>query len=328
MSDYYRKENVIISKMLNDRLNMIEFSEKQINSIKRHEQNERINNLLKHAALQAKSYKEQIAFLKEKRESLIDEHTKKAGDRYAAEKAANEAIRILEAKHQEEKIEQFRTFLLERAALEGVAGLEKMDFLDELHKKILAKVDLNCKEQVALERAKNDLIREMTKKRVEDLLTVLGTASETTSALIEASGIESKEALKLQRKSAVTAAAINTYQGVTKALATGTPPASFILAAKTLALGLSKQRQIHNINLPSFETGGRFFVPTAAGINRVDSSFMRVNPGEQVDVTPRGEAGNNLQQFVFKVNEQVIFDIVNKGGKSGDIYVFEPAGNL
>jgi len=80
--------------------------------------------------------------------------------------------------------------------------------------------------------------------------------------------------------------------------------------------------------IPSAETGGRFIVPNMPPVNRVDSALMRVNPGEEVNVTPRGsnsDMGN--AHYTFVINDQVIFDIVTRGIRSGDI-VLAPAANL
>jgi hypothetical protein len=49
---------------------------------------------------------------------------------------------------------------------------------------------------------------------------------------------------------------------------------------------------------------------------------MRVNPGEEVDVTPRGEAGNNaIQNIIVQIEKQTVFDVVNDGIRSGDILI-------
>jgi len=63
-------------------------------------------------------------------------------------------------------------------------------------------------------------------------------------------------------------------------------------------------------------------VPESSGINRVDDAFMRVNRGEEVSVTPRAEAGGaNKQRIIVNIDKQTIFDVINAGIRSGDIYI-------
>jgi 5-formyltetrahydrofolate cyclo-ligase len=134
-----------------------------------------------------------------------------------------------------------------------------------------------------------------------------------------------------QRIVASAEAVIQTYLAATKALASGVPPWSYVAMGMTIAAGLANVTKINTTPIPeiSAETGGRFIVPDVSPVTRADSSYMRVNPGERIDVTPRGMTGNSgITQYIFKIGEQTIFDIVNKGGRSGDIYVFEPAANL
>jgi hypothetical protein len=61
-----------------------------------------------------------------------------------------------------------------------------------------------------------------------------------------------------------------------------------VAAASVLAAGIAQQIKINSTPIPSAETGGRFIVPNNSG---VDSVGLKVNPGEQIDVTPRGQTG-------------------------------------
>lgn len=55
---------------------------------------------------------------------------------------------------------------------------------------------------------------------------------------------------------AIASAVINTYEGVTKALATGVPPESYITAAITLASGLATVAKIVSTKVPGSDSGG------------------------------------------------------------------------
>ena len=146
------------------------------------------------------------------------------------------------------------------------------------------------------------------------------------SGLLGRAGEENRAAAIVQKAVALAEAGINTARAVAVSLASAPFPVNVGLGAATAAAGAAQIAKIRATQIPSAETGGRFMVPGTGG---VDGSLMRVNPGEEVNVTPRGMAGGGeVSQYIFKINEEVIFDIVNRGGKSGDIYVFEPAGNM
>ena len=122
-------------------------------------------------------------------------------------------------------------------------------------------------------------------------------------------------------------AGIQTYLAASKAFSEfGGWPTGLIPMAATIAAGLANQIKIASTPIPklSAETGGSFMIPDTG---RVDAYPMLFNGGERVDVTPRGITGENIQRFIFKVQEQTIFDVVNKGFRTGDI-IFAPAANL
>jgi hypothetical protein len=49
---------------------------------------------------------------------------------------------------------------------------------------------------------------------------------------------------------------------------------------------------------------------------------MRVNKGEEIEVTPRGMTGFNKQQnIIVQMDKQVLFDVMNDGIRSGDILI-------
>lgn len=66
-------------------------------------------------------------------------------------------------------------------------------------------------------------------------------------------------------------------------------------------------------------TGSPFQVPESNRSSSADSQRIAVSPGEQVQVTPRGESGGGNQNVSIAVDSQVIFDIVTEGIQSGDI---------
>jgi len=69
----------------------------------------------------------------------------------------------------------------------------------------------------------------------------------------------------------------------------------------------------------SAETGGRFTVPDNAGSARGDSQNIRVNPGETIDVTPRGE-GRKLVVNNY-LDKRLLWSVTQEGIDSGEITV-------
>jgi hypothetical protein len=124
------------------------------------------------------------------------------------------------------------------------------------------------------------------------------------------------------------AAGINSFVAFTGVLAAWSeinPILAAVQAGAILASGLAQQAKI--IATPiSAETGGRFTVPDTGG--GVDAAYMRVNAGERVDVTPRGRAGEQVTHYIFRLENQVIFDVVNRGLRSGEIYEYSPGWNI
>jgi hypothetical protein len=84
-------------------------------------------------------------------------------------------------------------------------------------------------------------------------------------------------------------------------------------------MGIAQQIKIMSTAIPSAETGGRFIVPNSVGS---ESSLMRVNSGEEVNVTPRGMVGSDAtQNIIVQLDKQTLFDVVNDGIRSGDVLI-------
>jgi len=89
------------------------------------------------------------------------------------------------------------------------------------------------------------------------------------------------------------------------------------LAGTVLAAGLAKQAAI--LSTPIAETGlSNYTVPDIPAY-RNDKAPVMANAGEQITVTPRGEESGGLTNINIAVSEQVIFSIVARGIKTGQI---------
>lgn len=136
------------------------------------------------------------------------------------------------------------------------------------------------------------------------------------SDLLYAFGEDNKAAVAVARTLAATQAAINSYLAFTEALASVPYPFNFVAAASVLAAGLAQQA-----NIWSAETGGSFTVPSNPSSSRGDSQTIAVNPGEEVNVTPRGETGG--KQIIVNImnDREVIRTIVQDLNDSGELTI-------
>jgi hypothetical protein len=186
--------------------------------------------------------------------------------------------------------------------------------------------NFNGEEKVALEKAVNNLVlnedkklKESQQKLLNERLKAFTTFFGGFSSLLEMAGEKNRGAAIAARALASAEAAINSYLAFTKALASSAPPVNYMMAAGVLASGLAQQIKIIGTPIPSAETGGRFIVPHSVGS---DSTYMRVNSDEEVDITPRGQVGFNKQQnIIVQMDKQVLFDVMNDGIRSGDILI-------
>jgi hypothetical protein len=227
---------------------------------------------------------------------------------------------------QTQQMEQFEQFLQQRMELQKLEDEEKAAWLKEQQTLLMEMETLNGEEKIAMEKAVNDMILaedEKLKKSQQDLLNKqLKGLTSFYNGVGELASLGAKKSIGLfiiEKAAASAQALINSYLAFTSALATVPFPFNVAAAAGVLASGIAQQVKIVSTPIPSAETGGRFIVPNSTGS---DTQLMRVNQGEEVNVTPRGMAGHgNRQNIVVQIDRQTIFDITNDGIKSGDILI-------
>ena len=231
-------------------------------------------------------------------------------------------------------INTVRAFLLQRAKLESDDRAKREAEIRRMSAYLIQQEQFTANEREAIHRAMYQAIESLTERNTENTRKAAGNMLQAYSvffggltALLNEATRNTRRHFIISRTNAIAMATINTALAVTRALADFPGPVGIV---KAIGHGLKGTAQVTKITRTmvagSGETGGRFIVPPSRG---VDNSIMRVNPGEEISVTPRGMTGRgDTSQFIFKVNESVIFDIVNRGGRSGDIHVFEPAANL
>ena len=241
-------------------------------------------------------------------------------------------ISLTEQQAKNEQINTLQQFLVQRAGLESSDANERLRFLREKRNYLLRSEKIFGDERIAMEIAIQNAISQIQEEQAERERNLLKTRllgfSQFTGGfakLLGEFGRRNRGAAIASRVMAIAEAAINSKLAFTRALASAPWPLNIPAAAGVLAAGMAQKIRIASTPIPSAETGGRFIVPQSRG---VDSNLMRVNSGEEVNITPRGQSGlGEISQYIFKISEQVVFDIVNRGGRSGDIHVFEPAAN-
>ena len=246
------------------------------------------------------------------------------------------AVALTEKQALNEQADAVAQFLRQRADLESVDGEERIAFIKNLRDQLLADEKNFAENRAAIEKAANEAIAEEHKKLAEYERTLLAQRQNAyrqffsgIGGLLEAAGKENRAAVILSRGLAIAEAAINTAVGITRAwrelpyfLAL---PATIGIAAQ----GAAQSIAIASAPIPSAETGRHFIVPDVSP-RRVDGVSMPVNPGEEVNITPRGMVGqqqeNTVFQFVF--DGRVFAEIINKLARSGELYTLQLAGNL
>jgi len=270
-------------------------------------------------------------------ESMEEVADKTEEARNKLDKYLRERLALVEYTANQEKNNQIniiQQFLMQRARLEADNWEERKAFLKEQKEFLLEHEYVLADERYALEEALQRAIRDLYKETAEKAenylkqkLSALSVFFGGFSQLLKAAGRDNVAFANAGRAVAIVQAGINTALAITKTLSQfGATPVGIAKAVGIGMKGAAQKARIIGSMIPSAETGGRFVVPQSRG---VDGSIMRVNPGETVDITPRGMAGTGgVSQYIFRIGEQTIFDIVNRGGRAGDIHVFEPAANF
>lgn len=125
---------------------------------------------------------------------------------------------------------------------------------------------------VGLEEQKAKAINEI---RRQQAMADLDTASASLENIKQIMGEETNAG----KAAAVAQATINTYQGVSEAIASSPPPLNFVLAATTLAAGLQNINKILSVQEPQFAQGG---LVGGYGTGTSDSVSARLSKGESV----------------------------------------------
>ncbi len=119
---------------------------------------------------------------------------------------------------------------------------------------------------------------------------------------------------------ATASGAINAYKAMAGIPVVG-PALGVAAAAAVSAYGALKVGVISSTPLPSAETGGRFTVPEASGASRSDNIGMNVNPGETVQVFPRGEESSRGITVNNYLDRELLYSVMQEGFDAGEINI-------
>jgi hypothetical protein len=283
--------------------------------------------------------------------AIIETETETAEKRNAI--AAEEASALVkklegmgqtEAQYQQEAIGRFAKYFEDRASAQFAADeteieklIEQMELKKEFLNQQLAEIqesqNFSDEEKLLAAKAVADQIEKIDKEaaarqdelNAEKLYSMKTLYSGMKDLIIEGLG-NTREAAIASRVIASAEAAVNTALAATKALTSGTPPWNIAAAAGVVAAGVAQQMKIHSTPIPSAETGGRFVVPET--FTGVDGALMRVNRGEEVNVSPRGGEADGGGRTIIYLDGQPIIDFMNRKLRTGEVYEVSPAWSM
>jgi hypothetical protein len=158
-------------------------------------------------------------------------------------------------------------------ALEGMSQREReLLEVEQQYDELFKMAEKAGEDTVALEEQKAKAINEI---RRQQAMADLDTANASLENIKQVMGEETSAG----KAAAVAQATINTYQGVSEAIASSPPPLNFILAATTLAAGLQNINKILSVQEPEFAQGG---LVGGYGTGTSDSVSARLSKGESV----------------------------------------------
>ena len=240
-----------------------------------------------------------VAGAQELLNSLISERNTLLEEQKAKQDALKEDEKTPEEEQAEFNIAPYEQFLATKYQLEREYAFKTMQTINDVS---AAEAEAEAKRKAILEQSLN----------------IYAGFFGAMSALTEAFGKDNEAAIVASKALASTQAAINSYLAFTQVLADPTLPFFLkgVSAASILASGLAQQA-----NIWSAETGGSFTVPNNASSSSVDSQMMRVNPGEEVDITPRGGTANKSLTVNVQVDKQTLWSWMQEGLDSNNVTV-------
>jgi tape measure domain-containing protein len=295
-----------------------------------------------------------IQAIKDESAARLEELNKQQADNLATQQAINEQLAMtedektlilteklserlailndIEAQNRLENEATFQEFLNNRMLQEEVDGAKRIAFLQNELSRIKALENLSNKERLAAQKTVEAMITEEKKKQTEARIKLIRLEASTMADFFGAmSGLltefagKNRAAAIAAKALAIAQAGINTALAFTQALTSVPYPWNLAAAATVAASGAVQISQIVKTPIPSAQTGtGRMgiTVPSSGGTQRQDNVAVMAQPGETVNVSPRGEpSGAGTMNAVFMIGQEELFRIMNIGIESGDVRI-------
>lgn len=288
---------------------------------------------------------EELSILEEQRmrtlsdiESRRDDEAKKR-----QEEAAKKSLQMLrERLYSEEALlidnnkkmfSEFSTYFDLISSQEGMQTEERIQRLMEEHQRISELESLSREEKIQAELALSDALKgiEDAQARSSEAAAVarldrmkfmaanVASIFGSLNTIMKNAGKESRALAVAQKAIAVAQIGIDTRAAFVKTLKEGGPyPLNVISAGLVMGSGLAAGAAAASTPIPSAETGNSFEA-SMSGTQRTDGSLLRVNPGERIDVTPRGEDSQRSVTANVILNDEVLWSSTQRGIDSGAI---------
>lgn len=178
--------------------------------------------------------------------------------------------------------------------------------------------------QKLINAAKNKAMENQDKARMD---AVFSGTKQFFSDMSEVAKSSGNKNFALYKAFAIANATIAGIEAAVKAWNVGMefgPWTAAIFAAASIAKTTAQISEIAKQKPPTAEVGGNFMVPMNPRSSRGDSQTLRVNPGENVSVTPRGEGGGGGAGSLVVNNyldSRLLYSVMQRGIDSGKITI-------
>jgi X-X-X-Leu-X-X-Gly heptad repeat protein len=269
------------------------------------------------------------------------EKEKALQDKFTAELLESEKISLteklsvlnnMEAMAEQERLVTFTDFLTARTEQEQLSGEEKILFLEENLARVKDLEMLSNAERLSATKAVEKAITTEKKKQLTARISLMQAELKAVNTLIggmlDLANVfagENRKAAEAAKALAHAQAGINTFLAATQALADPRLPfwAKGAAVAGVIASGTASQIKIAQTPIPTAQTGtpaGGITIPNDTSA-RGDNVAVMAAPGENVQVTPRGEGAGMTQNISVELNGETLIEFMNEKIESGDIRI-------
>lgn len=245
-------------------------------------------------------------------------------------------IQDAEAIAYQERLDAMNEFYNARLEQANVSAENEAVFLQDQNALIQQMEQFSREEKISAEIAMQERLSEIReeqlkadavalKARINNAKTYMNSLSGVFSDLQQVaknSGKESRALAVMQKALSIAQIAINTGMSISASSAIGFPQA-IPMVALSVATGAAAIAKVLSTPLPSAETGtmSPITVPNTSGATP-DSQMVRVNDGEQLTVTARGEKAPGQMIMVNVYNDsELLYSQVQEGFNSGQIRI-------